>query len=104
MMAVVRIALGVMWVANVSWKTPPDFGEGDRAGLYQFTAYAVEYPVLGAWSWIVEEVVLANFTLFGWMTLVVEAALGALLLLGLGTRLGALAGILMSIAIGLSVA
>ena len=104
MMAVVRIALGVMWVANVSWKTPPDFGESDRAGLYQFTSYAVEYPVVGVWSWIVKELVLANFTFFGWMTLVVESALGAFLLLGLGTRLWALVGIVMSITIGLSVA
>jgi thiosulfate dehydrogenase [quinone] large subunit len=42
-------------------------------------------------------------TLFGWVTLLVEAGLGAFLLVGLATRLWALIGVAQSVAIALSV-
>jgi len=104
LVAVVRIAVALLWIQNSSWKTPPDFGEGAQpSGLYVFTSYAVEHPVFPPWAWIVEQVVLPNFTFFGWMTLLVEASLGAFLLVGLATRLWALIGIGQTLAITLSV-
>lgn len=46
---------------------------------------------------------LPHFTVFAWMTLLVEASLGAFLLIGLATRLWALVGVGQSVAIMLSV-
>jgi thiosulfate dehydrogenase [quinone] large subunit len=104
LIAVVRVGVGLLWIQNVSWKDPPTFGEGaSPSGLYQFTRFAVEHPVVAPYSWLVEHVVLPNFTFFGWAVLLVEAALGAFLLIGLGTRFWALVGIAQTVAIALSV-
>ena len=102
-MAVVRVALGLLWIQGAGWKTPPDFGRDDGTGLFRYTSYAVEHPVLPPFSWVVENLVLPNFTVFGYLTLVVEAGLGAFLLVGLATRFWALLGILQTTAIALSV-
>lgn len=98
-----RATLGLLWLVNSGWKRPPDFGEAEGRGLYAFTFDAVEHEVFGPYAWIVREVVLPNFTFFGWAVLLVEAALGAFLLLGLATRLWAVVGFAQSVAITLSV-
>lgn len=104
LVTVVRVGLALLWIQNSNWKTPPDFGRGPKpSGLYTFTSYAVEHPVFPPWAWLVKHVVLPNFTFFGWMTLIVEASLGAFLLIGLATRLWALIGIAQTLAITLSV-
>lgn len=96
--AFLRIVFGLLWLTNAAWKVPPDFD-----GLRHFTSYAVSHPVFGPYKVIVEHVVLPNMTLFGYLTLVTEAALGAFLILGLVTRFWAVVGIAQSIAIALSV-
>jgi uncharacterized membrane protein YphA (DoxX/SURF4 family) len=88
----------------VIWKLPPDFGENGRTGLYFWTRQAVDHPVFPPYSWMVEHLVLPNFTAFGWLTFVVETMLAVLLLTGTAVRLAALVGIGQSLAIGLSVA
>lgn len=95
---VIRIAVGLLWLTNAAWKVPPSFET-----LRRFTAQAVRYPVFGPYSWLVENVVLPNFTPFGWGVLLLESALGAFILLGLATRLWAAIGMLQTIAIALSV-
>lgn len=99
-----RILVGLLWLYNVSWKRPPDFGRDSGNGLYGFTADAVDHPVFPPFSWVVEQVVLPNFTAFGWAVLAVETVLAVLLLTGAYVRLAALIGIAQSLAIGLSVA
>jgi hypothetical protein len=99
-----RLLAGLMWLENVVWKVPPDFGERTGRGLYFWTTRAVEFPVFKPFSWIVEHLVLPNFTLFGWGVFVVESALAVLLLTGTAVRLAALLGIAQSVAIALSVA
>lgn len=96
--AVLRVAVALLWIQNVNWKLPPDF-----VRLRQFTNFAVEYPVFPPFSWIVEHVVLTNFTLFGYVTLLTEFSLGAFLLAGLFTRFWAAIGILQTLAITMSV-
>src|SRR6266545_4287152 len=87
-----------LWIQISSWKKPPDF-----AALRGFTQDGVDHPVLAPWAWLVQHVILPNFTFFGWVTLIVEASLGAFLLIGLATRLWAVVGIGQTIAITLSV-
>lgn len=107
-LAVIRVAAGVLWIGNVGWKVPPDFGQhaGPEAprDLYQWTRYAVDEPVFGPYAWLVEHLVLPNFTAFAWTVLLVESALGAFLLIGLATRLWAVIGAAQTVAIMLSVA
>lgn len=99
-----RILLGLMWLYNVSWKRPPGFGESSDSGLYHFTAYAVENPVLPPYSFAVEHVVLPHIAVFGWGVLLLETALAVTLLTGSWVRLAAALGAAQSLAIGLSVA
>ena len=103
-LALLRIVAGLLWLAHVWWKVPPDFGEDGRTGLWFWTHLAVDHPVFPPYSWLVEHLVLPNFTPFGWLVLVVETLLPVLLLTGTAVRLAALIGIGQSVAIGLSVA
>jgi hypothetical protein len=103
-LAALRVLGGLLWLYNVSWKRPPDFGEDNGAGLYRFTSDAVEHPVFAPYSWVVEHLVLPQFQAFGWVVLATETALAVLLLTGTLVRLAALLGIAQSLAIALSVA
>lgn len=85
--AVLRIALGLLWMQNSFWKVPPDFGRRQGKLLYGFVLDAVRYPVFAPYTAFVKHVVLPHFTLFGWGVLLTESTLAALLVLGLGTRL-----------------
>jgi uncharacterized membrane protein YphA (DoxX/SURF4 family) len=100
---VLRVTLGLMWFYNVAWKRAPDFGREAGNGLYRYTAYAVEYPVLPPYSWLVENAVLPAIVPFGYMVIVAETTAAVLLLTGKWVRIGALVGLAQSIAIGLSV-
>ncbi|MFP3987910.1 hypothetical protein U9R90_10480 [Streptomyces sp. E11-3] len=99
-----RVLLGLMWLYNVVWKRPPDFGEDADKGLFHFTSFAVSDPVLPPYSWVVEHAVLPNIVAFGWVVLLVETALAVLLLTGAWVRVAAVLGVAQSLAIGLSVA
>jgi thiosulfate dehydrogenase [quinone] large subunit len=102
--AVVRVGVGLLWLQNLGWKIPPNFGQGDPPqGLYLSTTYAVSHEVLHPYTWLVEQVVLPNFTIFAWIVLLVEASLGAFLTLGLATRFWALVGIAETVVIMLTV-
>ncbi len=101
---VIRMFVGVMWAYNVAWKKPPDFGLANKGGLYAFTNFAVEHPVFGPFTWVIETLVLPNFVLFGWGVLVAETLLAVSLLSGSFVRVFAVIGALQALAIGLSVA
>ena len=104
LIAVVRIGVGLLWLQNAGWKTPPDFGRGDPPnGLYLSASYAVSHEVLPPYAWLMNHGVLPNFTFFGWMVLLVEASLGAFLLIGLATRFWAVVGAAQTVVIMLSV-
>lgn len=96
-LAFARITVGMLWLTQVVWKWPPEF-----KGLETWTSYAVSHPVFPPWSFVVEKVILPNLTLFGWITIVLEASIAAFLLIGLATRLWALAGMGMTVTIILS--
>jgi thiosulfate dehydrogenase (quinone) large subunit len=100
---VTRIVVGLLWLANLEWKRPADFGLDLKNGLYKYVDSAVRLPVWDPYAWFVENVVLKQYRLFGWITLITEIALAALLLVGYKTRLIALAGAGLSVSIALSV-
>jgi len=102
-LAGLRILLGVLWLANLSWKLPPDFGKNDPEGLLYNFRRAEHYAVIGPLRDVAREVMIPHFTLFGWLVFLAELAAGVLLLLGLWTRVGALIGLVQSIAITLLV-
>ncbi|MHC0430960.1 Rv1678 family membrane protein [Streptomyces sp. O3] len=102
--AFLRVLLGLMWLYNVAWKRPPDFGEDADRGLFHFTSFAVSDPVLPPYSWVVEHAVLPNMAVFGWLVLLAETALAVLLLTGAWVRAAAALGVAQSLAIGFSVA
>ncbi|NQW71586.1 MAG: DoxX family membrane protein [Actinobacteria bacterium] len=96
---VVRIAAGLLFAENLSWKIPPHFGSDDGTGLYGQTGLAVDYPVFGPLSSIVESVVLPNFGPFAWGVYLVEIGLAVFLILGLATRFWAVVGVAQALAI-----
>jgi thiosulfate dehydrogenase (quinone) large subunit len=102
--AIVRVGVGLLWLQNVGWKTPPDFGQGEPpTGLYHSASYAVSHEVFHPYAVLMDRLVLPNFTFFGWMVLLVEASLGAFLLIGLATRFWTVVGMAQPVVIMLSV-
>jgi thiosulfate dehydrogenase (quinone) large subunit len=97
-LALLRIAIGFLWIQNADWKIPPSFD-----ALLHFTKFAVDYPVFPPYAWLVQHLVLPNFVFFGWGVLLLESALGGFLLVGLATRFWAVLGIAQTVAISLSV-
>ncbi len=103
--AALRIAAGLLWLSNINWKAPPNFGRAARScsGLCGFINAGTEHGFPG-WSWLLSHFVLPNLTLFGYATLLIEVSLAAMLLSGTLTRGAAILGAFQSLAIGLSVA
>lgn len=100
---VLRIMYGLLWLQQASWKVPPDFGQKAGDGLWFWLNQAVQHPTWSVHHAFLTKVVLPNFILFGYLTLLTEAFIGFTMFLGLFARLGALAGFLMSLNITLSV-
>ena len=71
--------------------------------MYHSASYAVSHEVFHPYARLVDHLVLPNFTFFGWMVLLVEASLGAFLLIGLATRFWAVDGVAQTVVIMLSV-
>lgn len=92
-----------MWLANLHWKVPNDFGESNGGGLYKYSESVSRNSPFAPFTWITEEIVLPNFQLFGWFTLITETVLAALLIVGYRTKIAALAGAAFSVPIMLSV-
>jgi hypothetical protein len=97
---------GLLWLSNVSWKVPPDFGDTDGrcSGLCRFVDAGIEHPVVPGSRWVLDTIVQPQLALFGWLTLLVEATLAALLISRCYLRTAAVLGIAQSLAIGLTVA
>lgn len=98
-----RILVGLMWLANLHWKVPPGFGESSGGGLYKYSASVTRHSPFAPFTWLTEELILPNFALFGWVTVIAETIIAVLLIVGYRTKLAALAGAAMTVPILLSV-
>ncbi len=99
----VRILAGLLWLANIHWKVPTAFGEDTKGGLYKYSASVLRHSPFAPFRWVTEHIILPNFQLFGWITLLSEIAFATLLLIGYRTKLVALGAALMTVPIMLSV-
>ena len=101
-----RWTAALLWLANVNWKVPPDFGRsGSRCtALCRYVEAGAEFPVAPGSAWFFDNVASPNLAAFGWITLVGESVLVALLASGRFVRTAAVLGMAMSAGIGLAVA
>jgi len=93
---ILRMLYGILWLQQVMWKVPPDFGMASNGGLYFWTKEMAKYSFLPPHRFFVESVVLPNFLFFAWLTLLTELFIGFSHLAGIVSRLGALAALAMS--------
>jgi uncharacterized membrane protein YphA (DoxX/SURF4 family) len=100
-LAGLRIFMGVLWLSNLTWKLPPDFGRDQPRGLMYSFHQAQHHAVSEPLRRLVTDTVIPHFTLFGWLVFLIELVAGVLLLLGWHTRVGAVVGLMQSIAITL---
>src|SRR5437868_3755919 len=92
-----RIALGAYWLWEQHWKLPPEFGIHETRGLMYSFQSSIDHPTLGLYRTFLQDLVVPNFYLFGWLVFVSETAIGLSLSLGLLTKAGGLLGTLESI-------
>ena len=95
--ALARIALGLYWLYEQHWKLPPDFGLHDPRGLMFAFQQSIQYPTVDLYRAFLQDIVVPNFHLFGWLVLLTEVAIGLSLVLGAATRAGALLGVLQAV-------
>jgi thiosulfate dehydrogenase [quinone] large subunit len=95
-----RIALGIMWLQMALQKAPWVIGpEGKPYGwLYGYIFKEINNPTFGFYTEFLKNVILPNFSFFGFMTFIIEITIGLSLVLGLLVPLiGGLGGTVMQI-------
>jgi uncharacterized membrane protein YphA (DoxX/SURF4 family) len=102
-LTVVRVLLGIFWLAQQTWKPPPTFG-CPSGGFCFWLDQEIQHPLIPLFANFLRAVIRPNAIAFGWFTLLVEVAIGLALIFGIFTRLGALVATLWSVnlLIGLS--
>jgi thiosulfate dehydrogenase (quinone) large subunit len=95
-LSALRILYGILWIQQAMWKVPPDFGLVHGDGLFYWTKEMAKYSFLPPHRFFIQSVVLPHFLLFAWVTLLTELFIGFSHLLGIVSRLGALAALAMS--------
>lgn len=102
--ALARILYGLLWWQQSKWKVPSDdFGRKSGGGLWYWVHQEIQYPTITAYKDFLVNVMIPHWTFFGYLTLITETFIGATLILGVFTRLGALValGMATNITIGI---
>lgn len=86
-----RLTVGAMWWQQSLWKIPPN-----EDGLIYWMRQMVDHAAIPLQSNLVSTIVLPWISVFGPLVYLIEVAIGVSLMLGLFSRLGALAGALMT--------
>jgi thiosulfate dehydrogenase [quinone] large subunit len=89
-LALFRIAYGLLYL-DMAWQKAPWIGYGWLRG---FIDQEIAHPTFGWYAAFLRDVVLPNFTLFAFVTFLVELSLGVALFLGVLTRLAGAIGFL----------
>jgi hypothetical protein len=92
----VRVALGVWWLSQFSWKPPPTFG-CPNGGFCLWLDKEIANPLIPLYADMLRAVVRPNAIIFGWFSFAVETALGIGFIFGIFTRLAGLVGTLWSL-------
>ena len=87
-----RLIVGVMWWQQSLWKIPPNYD-----GLIYWMKQMVDHAAIPLQSELVARIVLPNIAVFGPLVYLTEVGIGISLMLGVCSRLGALAGVGMAI-------
>ena len=89
-----RLLYGYLWWQQSAWKVPSDdFGRKSGGGLWYWVQQEIQHPTVTAYRDFLVNVMIPNWTFFGWMTLVTETSIAVSLILGAFTRLGSLVAI-----------
>ncbi len=99
-MCIARILLGSMWYQQTLWKLPPyytDLPSVPDSGLKHWMIEMVNSAAFSIQSTFVKDVILAHYSIFAPMVYGLEVFIGASLILGIFTRLGATLGALMAV-------
>lgn len=104
--AVLRWTAALLWIGNVGWKRPPDFGRtaGGCSALCKYTKAGIDHPVIPGAPWFFEHVISPHLWAFGWLTILIEGGLAVLLISGRFQRTAAVVGVVQSLAILAAVA
>jgi uncharacterized membrane protein YphA (DoxX/SURF4 family) len=87
-----RFIVGAMWWQQSLWKIPPNYD-----GLVYWMKQMVDHAAIPLQGELVARIVLPNIAVFGPLVYLTEVAIGISLMLGLCSRLGALAGLGMAV-------
>jgi thiosulfate dehydrogenase [quinone] large subunit len=99
-----RILYGVLWWQQSKWKVPSDdFGRKSGGGLWYWVQQEIQYPTVNAYKDFLVNVLVPNWTFFGWLSLLTETFIAVTLILGLFTRLGSLVAIGMALNITIGI-
>jgi hypothetical protein len=97
-LAGLRILVGLIWLENLRWKLPPDFGNERADGLLHYLRLGADYG-LQPFAWVAGEVLVPHDTAAGWMIFTAELVAGLLLLVGYRTGFGAALGTVTAVTI-----
>ena len=89
---ILRLLVGGMWWEQTLWKIPPNYD-----GLLYWMKQMTEHAAIIAQGRFVADAVIPNVAIVGPLVYLFELAIGVSLTLGLFSRLGALAGLLMAL-------
>jgi uncharacterized membrane protein YphA (DoxX/SURF4 family) len=107
-MIIARLIIGYMWITQLQWKLPPQFGcppdfavstslQARTTGLCDWTGLMAEYSKIPAHGEFVKNVIVPNLSWMGWGIWLMEAFIAVSLILGLLSRLGALLGFVQAV-------
>jgi thiosulfate dehydrogenase (quinone) large subunit len=103
-MIVLQAVFGLLWIEGSAWKVIVDGSfKLNYDGLQYWVTRGSEYPVIGAYKWLIDNFIVPNIKIFLVLVFVSELSIGLMFLLGKYVRLASLLAMSQTVAITLSV-